>query len=170
MLFRSPPSLDVPETEKRRFSEAEVHSTLFEPDIRALGFPARESSQADGEYFREQRTLALRRLKSGRETGRYDGLYLIGNQPVVMCEIKRYDELDSPGQMEQAVRQLQAYAKSEDFTSPPPFLILYCGKLDRTRFFRLRTVAEGTLLGEAEYEDLGTERSEERRVGKECRL
>ena len=159
-----PPSLDISEAEKRRFSEAEVHSTLFEPDMRALGFPARESSQADGEYFREQRTLALRRLKSGRETGRYDGLYLIGNQPIVLCEIKRYDELDSPGQLEQAVRQLQAYAQSEDFISPCPFLVLYCGKLDRTRFFRLRTVADGTLLGEVEYEDLGTEIWEWERV------
>ena len=66
-----PPSLDVPEHEKRGFSEAEIHSTLFERDMRALGYPVRESSQADGEYFREQRTLALRRLKTQRSTGRY---------------------------------------------------------------------------------------------------
>jgi hypothetical protein len=146
------PSLDVPESEKRAFSEAEVHSTLFEPDMRALGFPSRETSQAAGEYFREQRTLALRRLRSHRETGRYDGLYLIGNAPVVLCEIKRYEQLDSSHQLEEAIRQLQEYAQSEDFASPPPFLILYCGKLKRTRFFRLRTLADGTLLGEEPYE------------------
>jgi hypothetical protein len=152
-----PPSLEIPETEKRQFSEAEVHSTLFEPDMRALGFPARESSQADGEYFREQRTLALRRLKSARETGRYDGLYLVGNQPVVLCELKRYKELDTGAQLDEATRQLQSYAQSEDFAAPPPFLVLYSGKLDRTRFFRLRTVSDGTLIGQVEYEDLGTE-------------
>ncbi|MGH9323996.1 MAG: N-6 DNA methylase, partial [Vicinamibacteria bacterium] len=134
-----------------------MHSTLFEPDMRMLGFPPRESSQADGEYFREQRTLALRRLKSARDTGRYDGLYLIGNSPIVLCEIKRFGELDSQNQLDRAVTQLQDYARSEDFTAPPPFLVLYCGKLDRTQFFRLRTVTDGTLLGEAEYELLGTE-------------
>lgn len=101
------PSLGVPEVEKRAFSEAEVHSTLFEPDMRALGFPPRESSQADGEYFREQRTLALRRLKSGRDTGRYDGLYLVGNSPVVLCEIKRFGELDGQAQLERAVTHLE---------------------------------------------------------------
>lgn len=48
-----PPSLDVPEFEKRGFSEADVHSTLFDPDMVALGYPRRASSQADGEYFVE---------------------------------------------------------------------------------------------------------------------
>jgi hypothetical protein len=88
------PSLDIPDGQKRAFSEADVHSTLFEPDMRALGFPARTSSQADGEYFVEQRSLAIRRLKSGHATGRYDGLYLIGNAPTVLCEIKRFEALD----------------------------------------------------------------------------
>lgn len=152
-----PPSLDVPEHEKRGFSEAEIHSTLFERDLLALGYPARGSSQADGEYFREQKTLALRRLKTQRATGRYDGLYLIGNQPVLLCELKRYDQLDTTEQLDRAARQLQDYARSEDFASPPPFLALYCGKLERTRFFRLNRVADGTLLGEAEYEELGSE-------------
>jgi len=153
---RRPPSLEVPEQEKRGFSEAEIHSTLFERDMRALGYPARESSQAEGEYFREQRTLALRRLKTRRETGRYDGLYLIGNQPVLLCELKRYDQLDGV-LLDRAARQLQDYARSEDFAVPPPFLALYCGKLERTRFFRLNRVTDGTLLGEAEYEELGSD-------------
>lgn len=82
------PSLDIPEDEKRRLSEADVHSTLFEPDLRLLGYPPRTSSQADGEHFLEQRTLAVRRLRSRRSTGRYDGLYLIGNAPVVLCELR----------------------------------------------------------------------------------
>lgn len=34
------PSLDVPEDEKHRFTEADVHSKLFEPDMSALGYPA----------------------------------------------------------------------------------------------------------------------------------
>jgi hypothetical protein len=119
------PSLEIPEAQKRDYSEAEVHSTLFEPDMGALGYPPRTSSQADGEYFREQRTLAVRRLKSGRVTGRYDGLYLIGNSPVVLCEVKRYEALDSPPEFEKAKRQLIGYAHSEDFAIPPPFLVLY---------------------------------------------
>ena len=32
MTLLQPPSLAVPETEKRTFNEAEVHATLFEPD------------------------------------------------------------------------------------------------------------------------------------------
>ena len=76
------PSLEIPESEKSRLSEADVHSTLFEPDMQALGYPPRTSSQADGEHFLEQRTLAVRRLKPQRATGRYDGLYLIWNAPV----------------------------------------------------------------------------------------
>lgn len=90
------PSLDLPESQKRSFSEADIHSTLFELDMAALGYPARTTSHADGEYFLEQRTLAVRRLRSRRETGRYDGLYLVGNSPVVLCEIKRYEALDPP--------------------------------------------------------------------------
>jgi N-6 DNA Methylase len=151
------PSLDVPEPEKQRYSEAEVHSTLFEPDMRALGYPPRESSQASGEYFTEQRRLALRRLRSGRDTGRFDGLYLVGNSPIVLCEVKRYGELDSEAQLRRAVAQVQDYARSEDFAAPPPFLVLYCGRPDRTRFFRLRTVADGSLLDDVEYELLGSE-------------
>lgn len=148
------PSDDLPESQKRDFSEADVHSTLFEPDMRALGFPPRTSSQADGEYFVEQRSLAMRRLRSGKSTGWYDGLYLIGNSPVVLCELKRYDALDPVAEWEGAKRQLTGYAGSEDFTVPPPFLVLYCGKSDRNRFFRRKTVADPTLFGEAEYEEL----------------
>ena len=148
------PSLDIPEDEKRRFSEADVHSTLFEPDLRALGYPPRSSSQADGEHFLEQRTLAVRRLRSQRATGRYDGLYPIGNAPVVLCEIKRYDALDAPAAFEEAKRQLVAYARSEDFKAAPPFLFLYCGKPARNCFFRIKTLTDGTLLDQIEYEEL----------------
>lgn len=148
------PSLDIPESEKRRLSEAEVHSKLFEPDMAALGYPPRRSSEADGEHFREQRTLAVRRLKSRRETGRYDGLYLIGNAPVVLCEIKRYGQIDAPAALERAKRQLIEYALSEDFERPPPFLLLYSGKPERNCFLRLRTMADASLLDESAYEEL----------------
>jgi hypothetical protein len=148
------PSLDIPEEQKRIYSEAEVHSKLFESDLRALGYPARSATQAAGEYFQEQRSLALRRLKTGRERGAFDGLYLIGNAPIALCEVKRYDALDSSLAFETAKKQLLDYARSEDFTVPPPFLVLYCGKPSRNRFFRLRTLAEGTLRDEAEYEEL----------------
>ncbi|HVM16076.1 MAG TPA: N-6 DNA methylase [Gaiellaceae bacterium] len=148
------PSFDVSEEEKRRFSEAEVHSSLFEPDMLALGYPARTTTHAAGEYFQEQRTLALRRLKSGCATGRYDGLYLIGNSPVVLCEIKRYGAIDAPADFERAKRQLVDYARSEDFAEPPPFLVLYCGKPERTRFFVRKTIADPSLLGTVEYEEL----------------
>jgi len=146
------PSLDIPEGEKQALTEAEVHSKLFEPDMVSLGYPHRTNNQAHGEYFREQRTLAMRRLKSGRERGHYDGLYLVGNSPVVLCEIKRYEMLDTPGKFEVAAKQLQDYARSEDFEVPPPFLLLYCGKPERSRFYRLRNMAEGTLLDAAEYD------------------
>ena len=148
------PSSGVSETEKKAFTEADVHSKLFEPDLSALGYPKRTSNQADGEYFLEQRTLAMRRLKSGKGRGHYDGLYMVGNSPVVLCEIKRYEVLDSPGKFALAVEQLQDYARSADFEHPPPFLLLYCGKPERTRFFRLEQMAEGTLLEGAEYEEL----------------
>jgi adenine-specific DNA-methyltransferase len=148
------PSLDIPDAQKHSFSEADVHSTLFEPDMQALGFPPRTSSQADGEYFVEQRSLAVRRLKSQRATGRYDGLYLIGNSPTVLCEIKRFSALDTPQALLTAVTQLQQYALSEDFVAPPPFLTLYSGNPAKTRFFRLKTVAEGTLLDASAYEEL----------------
>jgi hypothetical protein len=148
------PSDDLAEAEKRRFTEADVHSTLFEPDMQALGYPRRTSNQADGEYFVEQGTLAVRRLRSGRSTGRYDGLYLAGNSPIVLCELKRYDALDAPADWERAKRQLVDYARSDDFAIPPPFLILYCGKRERDRFFRRKTVADPSLLGEVEYEEL----------------
>src|SRR5579872_6267409 len=148
------PSLDVSEAQKRGFSEADVHSTLFEPDMRALGYPPRTSSQADGEYFVEQRSLAMRRLRSGRSTGWYDGLYLVGNSPVVLCELKRYDAVDSAADWERAKRQLTGYAASEDFAVPPPFLVLYCGKPERNRFFRRKTLVDPSLLGEVEYEEL----------------
>ena len=148
------PSLAVSEDEKRRYSEADVHAKLLEPDLAALGYPPRTAGQAEGEYFLEQRRLAVRRLKS-RRAGLYDGLYLIGNAPVVLCEVKRYDVLDSPQAFEAAKSQLIGYARSEDFKLPPPFLLLYCGKPSYTRFFRLKTVAEGSLLDELEYEELG---------------
>jgi hypothetical protein len=147
------PSVDIPESQKLGFSEADVHSTLFEPDMRTLGFPPRTSSQADGEYFVEQRSLALRRLRNRHATGRYDGLYLIGNAPVVLCEIKRYDALDSPAAASRAVSQLQRYALSDDFEQSPPFLILYCGDTARTRFFRLRAPTDPMRAREA-YEEL----------------
>src|SRR6266496_916161 len=73
----------------------------------------------------------------------------------MLCEIKRFDAVDSTQSLEAATRQLQRYAQSDDFGAPPPFLLLYCGKLDRTRFFRLKTVADPSLLGELEYEELG---------------
>jgi hypothetical protein len=148
------PSLEISESEKRRLSEADVHSTLFDPDMVALGYPPRGSKQADGEHFVEQRTLAVRRLRSQRSTGRYDGLYLIGNSPLVLCEVKRYDALDSERAFAEAKAQLVAYARSEDFKVAPPFLVLYCGKASRNRFFRLKTVSEASLLDEEPYEEL----------------
>ncbi len=151
------PSLDVPLHEKRSFSEAEVHSKLFEPDMTALGYPARTRTQGDGAHFQEQGHLALRRLRSRddrRTKGYYDGLYLIGNAPVVLCELKRYDALDAQAMLDRAVRQLKRYALSEDFSVPAPFLLLYNGRADRTRFFRLRVMADGSLLDESAYEEL----------------
>ena len=148
------PSLSISPAQKCLFSEADVHSTLFDPDMAALGYPRRSSTQADGEYFLEQRTLAVRRLRSGRATGRYDGLYLIGNSPVVLCEIKRFEALDGSKDFERAKGQLIDYAKSEDFAQPPPFLILYCGEPERNRFFRRKTVVDPSLLGQVEYEEL----------------
>jgi hypothetical protein len=151
------PSLVVPEVEKRSYTEADVHSKLFESDMRAMGYPRRENKQSDGEYFLEQRALAVRRLKSRvdrSQRGHYDGLYLVGNAPVVLCEIKRYDALDSPRQLEQAVVQLQEYARSDDFDVPPPFLVLYSGRADRTHFFRRRAAPDGPRLDSVEYEQL----------------
>jgi hypothetical protein len=148
------PSVDVPAEQKQAYTEADVHAKLFEPDMAELGYPRRTNTQADGEYFLEQRRLAVRRLKSQRATGAYDGLYLIGNSPVVLCEIKRYGAIDSSTAFETAKRQLIAYARSEDFAEPPPFLVLYCGKAERNRFFLRKTVADSSLLGEAEYEEL----------------
>ena len=152
-----PPSLAIPEAEKRTYTEAEVHSKLFEADMVALGYPRRTNTQADGEWFQEQRTLALRRLRSKRDRGHHDGLYLIGNSPVVLCELKRYDALDSPKALEEAKRQLIGYALSEDFESPPPFLVLYCGRPDRTTFWMRKALAEGTLADESAYEELGSD-------------
>lgn len=148
------PSLDIADSQKRGYSEAEVHSKLFDPDMVALGYPSRRSSQADSEYFLEQRSLAVRRLRSREATGRYDGLYVIGNAPIVLCEIKRFEALESAQSRDIAVAQLQGYARSDDFAIPPPFLVLYNGKPERTQFFRLKTVADPTLLRKAEYEEL----------------
>lgn len=151
------PSVDVAESQKRAFTEADVHSKLFEPDLASLGYPPRTNNQADGEHFLEQGRLALRRLKSRldrRERGHYDGLYLIGNSPVVLCEIKRYDAVDTDRELAKPVRQLTSYARSEDFKTPPPFLLLYCGKPDRTRFYRRSFMADETLLDAVEYEPL----------------
>lgn len=138
------PSLEIPLAEKASFTEAEVHSKLFEPDMRSLGYPKRTSSQSEGEYFLEQRTLAMRRLKSKKQRGHYDGLYLVGNSPVVLCEIKRYEMLATPAKLTVATKQLQAYARSEDFEGPPPFLLLYSGDPEHTRFYRLQPMPEGT--------------------------
>jgi N-6 DNA Methylase len=158
------PSLDVADATKRSYTEADVHAKLFEPDMQALGYPRRTGSQADGEYFLEQRQLAVHRLKTQRVRGAYDGLYLIGNSPIVLCELKRFEALDPLAAFEQAKAQLMSYASSEDFDVPPPFLVLYCGKPERNRFFRLRTMADATLLGEAAYEELGSELWEWARV------
>lgn len=149
------PSLEIPESQKRGYSEADVHSKLFDLDMtKAFGYPSRLTTEADGEHFREQRTLAVRRLKTGAATGRFDGLYLIGNSPVVLCEIKRYEAIDASGEFEKAKQQLVAYARSDDFAEPPPFLVLYCGKPERTRFFVGKTVADPSLLGNLEYDEL----------------
>lgn len=120
----------------------------------ALGYPPHSATQADGEHFLEQGRLAVNRLKSGAGSGFFDGLYLIGNAPVVLCELKRYDALDSPADFERAKRQLTDYAKSGDFEEPPPFLVLYSGKPERTRFFVRKTVSEPGLFDEREYEEL----------------
>lgn len=152
-----PPSLGVPETEKRSYTEAEVHSKLFEPDMAALGFPPRTNTQADGEWFQEQRALAMRRLKSKRSRGHHDGLYLIGNSPVVLCELKRYGALDTPADLEKAKQQLIDYALSEDFEPAPPFLVLYCGKPERTMFWMRKSLAAGALVDDRPYEELGPE-------------
>jgi hypothetical protein len=149
------PSVDVPESEKRRFSEADVLAKLFEPDMRTLGYPPHDATQADGEHFLEQGRLAVNRLKSGSGSGFFDGLYLIGNAPVVLCEIKRYDAIDVAAAFDRAKQQLIDYARSEDFAEPPPFLVLYSGKPERTRFFVRKTVSEPSLLGERDYEELG---------------
>ena len=146
------PSLDVPAHEKRHFSEADVHSSLFEKDAQALGYPPRDSTEADGAYFQEQRSLALRRLAGKRSTGRYDGLYLIGNSPVMLVEIKRYDAIDADQDFARAKRQIINYALSGDFTSPPPFLFLYCGKTERNVFWRLKQVEDGAPVSASAYE------------------
>jgi hypothetical protein len=151
------PSLGISEHDKRAYTEADVHSKLFEADMVSLGYPSRTKTQGDGEYFLEQRALAMRRLRSrvdraGR--GHYDGLYLVGNSPVLLCEIKRYDALDREDDLARAERQLSGYAASEDFQVPPPFLLLYCGKPGRTRFFRRRAVLEGALDAHVGYEPL----------------
>lgn len=140
-----------------RLHQADVHSKLFEADAAALGYPPRTRTQADGEYFLEQRHLALRRLRTKvdrRQRGHYDGLYLIGNSPVLLCEIKRYDAVDSSTAFDDAVRQLKGYAASDDFETPPPFLLLYCGKPSRNRFFRRRTVLDASRREAVEYEEL----------------
>lgn len=148
------PSQNISAAEKGAYTEADVHAKLFHPDLTLLGYPRRESSQAEGEYFLEQHRLAARRLKTGKERGFYDGLFLIGNSPIVLCEIKAYHAIDTVGQMEKAVRQLKDYARSEDFAEPPPFLLLYCGKPDRTLFFRRRSVADVTTGDYLDYEEL----------------
>lgn len=130
------PSLDISDEEKSRYSEADVRSTLFEADMAALGYPPGTNTQADGEYFQEQHRLAVRRLKGAQTLGAFDGLYLIGNAPVVLCELKRYEAIDAPQAFENAKAQLIGYAQSEDFRLPPPFLLLYSGKqtaLSKTR-------------------------------------
>src|SRR5215217_7280500 len=98
-----------------------------------LGYPSRTRNQGDGAHFQEQRLLAMRRLRSRQDrqrNGFYDGLYLVGNAPVVLCELKRYDALDTPNAIAKAITQLKDYALSEDFAVPPPFLLLYCGRPD----------------------------------------
>jgi len=154
MSMGGPESHSVPEWEKRAYTEADVHAKLFEPEMATRGFPARTSTQAEGEHFLEQRRLAVHRLKSRRERGYYDGLYLLGNSPIVLCELKRYHGLDSERELRRAVEQLKSYALSEDFAVPPPFLLLYCGKPERTRFFRRRVVVDAPALAVDPYEEL----------------
>ena len=146
------PSENLPDWEKQGYTEADVHAKLFEPDMAALGYPARTSTQAEGEHFLEQRRLAVHRLKSGQERGYYDGLYLLANSPVVLCELKRYNALDSERELRRAIDQLKSYALSEDFAVPPPFLLLYCGKPGQSRFFR--SVAEAATVAVDPYEEL----------------
>ena len=154
MSMGGPESHSVPEWEKRAYTEADVHAKLFEPEMATRGFPARTSTQADGEHFLEQRRLAVHRLKSRRERGYYDGLYLLGNSPIVLCELKRFDGLDSERELRRAVEQLKSYALSDDFAVPPPFLLLYCGKPERTRFFRRQAVVDTPALAADPYEEL----------------
>ncbi|CAN5584109.1 hypothetical protein BH20ACT15_BH20ACT15_15940 [soil metagenome] len=45
------PSLAIPESEKRNYTEADVHSKLFEPDMAALGFPSESRSEIDESIF-----------------------------------------------------------------------------------------------------------------------
>ncbi|MBA3422908.1 MAG: N-6 DNA methylase [Thermoleophilaceae bacterium] len=146
------PSESIPGWEKQSYTEADVHAKLFEPDMAALGYPARTSTEAEGEHFLEQRRLAVHRLRSRQERGYYDGLYLIGNSPIVLCEVKRYDAIDSERALARAVDQLKSYAVSGDFASPPPFLLLYCGKPELTRFFRRREMAETAVATADAYE------------------
>jgi hypothetical protein len=108
MSMGGPESHSVPEWEKRAYTEADVHAKLFEPEMATRGFPARTSTQAEGEHFLEQRRLAVHRLKSRRERGYYDGLYLLGNSPIVLCELKRYHGLDSERELRRAVEQLKS--------------------------------------------------------------
>lgn len=153
-MSKALPSTGISEAEKSAYTEAEVHSKLFEPDLRVLGYPPRTNTQAAGEHFLEQRALAMRRLASGKSRGHFDGLYMVGNAPLVLCEIKRYDAIDTPSAFNAAVKQLRDYALSEDFDRPPPFLLLYSGRPERTRFYRLKQMADGTLLDAASYEEL----------------
>ncbi len=48
------PSGDVPESEKRRYTESDVHSKLFEPDLAVLGYPPHSAIR--GFYRRVGRT------------------------------------------------------------------------------------------------------------------
>ncbi len=151
--MRGLPSDSVPEAEKSGYSEADVHSKLLESDLTHLGFPPRHNPQSAGEYAVEQKRLAVHRLQS-REArrGHLDILYLIGNTPVVLVEVKRYDVLDTPSEFERATRQLKEYAMSTDFDEPPPFLMLYSGKDETTVAFR-RTVVDDHAEGDP-YEAL----------------
>lgn len=152
--MRGLPSAEVPESEKSSFTEADVHSKLLETDLAKLGFPPRSNRQSAGEYSVEQQRLAVFRLKSHEaRRGHFDILYLIGNSPVVLVEVKRYDVLDKDKDFERAKQQLMEYALSADFEVPPPFLILYSGKDATTIAFR-RTAVDATDSTTGLYEEL----------------
>lgn len=65
------PSLDIPDSQKRRYSEADVHSKLFEVDMAALGFRAarrRRQTASTSSSSGTSRCAASRRSASAAPT------------------------------------------------------------------------------------------------------